>query len=168
MDNPVVVRAADVAREAGLSTLRFNFRGVGGSGGSHGQGDAERDDVRAALLCLTDRLPPAHPLGLAGYSFGAWVSSRVAGSRAGLAALGLIAPPLSLLGFPPLDGLRASILLVVGSRDPYCSTGDIRRLAESHPQAETVIVEGADHFFFGKLFPLGEAVRGWLSRWAPG
>lgn len=56
MDNPVVVRAAEVAREAGLGTLRFNFRGVGASEGSHDNGRGEQDDVRAALATLRARL----------------------------------------------------------------------------------------------------------------
>ena len=49
MDNPVVVRAAEVARDLGLATVRFNFRGVGQSTGEHGKGVAERLDVEAAL-----------------------------------------------------------------------------------------------------------------------
>lgn len=166
MDNPVVARTAEVAREAGLSTLRFNFRGVGGSTGIHDQGEGERDDARAALLALANRLPPGRRLGLAGYSFGAWVSSRVAAPSAPLAGLCLIAPPLGLLDFPALDGYGEEILLVAGTRDPYCGTDDLRRLAEHVKGARMVLVEGADHFFSGKLFPLGEAVRAWVERWA--
>src|SRR5262245_44031231 len=57
MENPVVVRVAEVASESGLSTLRFNFRGVGRSTGTHAQGQGEQDDLRAALSMLTTRLP---------------------------------------------------------------------------------------------------------------
>src|SRR5262249_34552016 len=57
MDNPVVVRAVEVAAEAGIATLRFNFRGVGTSEGSHGGGAGEQDDVRAALAALRAHLP---------------------------------------------------------------------------------------------------------------
>ena len=63
MDNPVVVRAAEVAREAGLATLRFNFRGVGASEGSHDKGRGEQDDVRAALATLRARLAAGSPWG---------------------------------------------------------------------------------------------------------
>ena len=52
MDNPVVVRVQEVCAELGLATLRFNFRGVGGSGGAHGGGVAEQDDARIALDVL--------------------------------------------------------------------------------------------------------------------
>jgi alpha/beta superfamily hydrolase len=164
MDNPVVVRAAEVAREVGLATLRFNFRGVGASEGSHDNGRGEQDDVRAALTTLRSRLATG-PLGLAGYSFGAWVSSRVAVPSAGLAALGLIAPPLSMFGFDALDPNGLSVLIAAGTRDPYCPATDLDRLAARLPEAAIAHIEGADHFFFGKLFPLGEAVRGWALGW---
>ena len=66
MDNPVVVKVAELAQGAGMATLRFNFRGVGASGGVHGGGEGERDDVAAALAMLAGRLPAESPIGLAG------------------------------------------------------------------------------------------------------
>ncbi len=168
MENPVVERAAEVAREVGLSTLRFNFRGVGRSTGVHAQGEGEQDDLRAALATLRSHLPSGRPLGLAGYSFGAWVAARVARSASTVAALCLIAPPLAMLDFGGLDGDGKDLLLVVGTRDAYCPVHDLGELAGRLPGAQAVTVEGADHFFFGKLFPLGEAIRGWARRWAPG
>jgi alpha/beta superfamily hydrolase len=166
MDNPVVVRAAEVAREAGLATLRFNFRGVGASGGTHDRGEGEQDDVRAALAALRARLPAGRPLGLAGYSFGAWVSSRVAAQEA-LAALCLIAPPLAMFDLAAFDPGGRAVLLVAGTRDPYCPLAAFDRIAGRLPGAATARIEGADHFFFGALFPMGEAVRAWVRGWAP-
>lgn len=168
MENPVVLRAAEVGRETGLSTLRFNFRGVGHSTGAHAQGEGEQDDLKAALAILQSRLPPGRPLGLAGYSFGAWVAARVARRTLPLAGLCLIAPPLAMFDFGALDGRDMDTLLVAGTRDAYCPTDDLDRLAQRMPAAETVRIEGADHFFFGKLFPLGEAIRSWARRWAAG
>ena len=52
MDNPVVVRVQEVCAGLGVATLRFNFRGVGGSGGAHAGGIGEQDDTRAALEAL--------------------------------------------------------------------------------------------------------------------
>ena len=77
MHNPVVVRASEVAQGLGLATLRFNFRGVGASTGVHDEGKGEQDDVLAALDMLAARLPAGRQVGLAGYSFGSWVSARV-------------------------------------------------------------------------------------------
>jgi alpha/beta superfamily hydrolase len=164
MDNPVVVRAAEVAREVGLSTLRFNFRGVGGSAGDHDEGRGEQDDVRAALATLRAALPE-RSLGLAGYSFGAWVSSRVAESAADLDALCLIAPPVKMFDFDALTPGGRDLLVVAGTRDPYCPVADLDRLAARLPQGSVARIEAADHFFFGKLFPLGEAIRHWVETW---
>jgi uncharacterized protein len=163
MDNPVVVRVAEVAREEGVSTLRFNFRGVGRSTGTHGGGDGEREDVVAALAFLHSRLPGQGRLGLAGYSFGAWVAARAVSPD--VVALALIAPPLTILDFDGLDAPGRDILLIAGTRDEYCPVPRFQELASRVPRAQTVILEGADHFFFGKLFPLGEAIRDWTRRW---
>jgi alpha/beta superfamily hydrolase len=166
MDNPVVVRAAEVAREEGLSTLRFNFRGVGRSTGIHGHGEGEQEDLTAALGWLHSRLPVGSRLGVAGYSFGAWVAARAAESGVVLAGVGLIAPPLAMLEFGSLTSSGRDVLLVAGTRDPYCPLDRLQELASRVPGAHTRTIDGADHFFFGKLFPLGEAIREWARRWA--
>jgi alpha/beta superfamily hydrolase len=166
MENPVVVRTAQVGSERGLSTLRFNFRGVGRSSGQHAHGQGEADDLKAALEALRSRIPDGRPLGVAGYSFGAWVASRVAGSGTLLAALCLIAPPVSMLDFGPLKDADADVLLVSGTRDPYCPRDALVALAARFHTARVDTIEGADHFFFGKLFPLGETIRDWARGWA--
>jgi alpha/beta superfamily hydrolase len=164
MDNPVVIRAAEVVRAAGYATLRFNFRGVGASTGLHDQGVGEQDDVRAAVAILAGRLPPGSPVGVIGYSFGAWAAARA--MRPGDAPLALIAPPLSMLDFQALPPLTGPTLLVAGTRDPHCPVDALHRLARITGADERVI-EGADHFFFGKLYPLGEAIRAWVAGAAP-
>jgi alpha/beta superfamily hydrolase len=166
MDNPVVRRAAEAAAGAGLITLRFNFRGVGASEGSHGGGDGEQDDVAAALGLLAERLPGARPLGLLGYSFGAWVAARVAAGRTGLAGLCLIAPPVGMLAFPSIDAAGLDTLLVAGTRDDYCPPEELRALAAQGVPGETVSLRGADHLFSGQLVPLAQAVAAWAARWA--
>jgi alpha/beta superfamily hydrolase len=110
-------------------------------------------------------LPGGRPLGLAGYSFGAWVSSRVP-AREPLSALCLIAPPLAMFDLAAFDPGGSALLLVAGTRDPYCPLAEFDRLASRLPGAATARIEGADHFFFGALFPMGEAVRGWVRGWA--
>ena len=165
MDNPVVIRVAEVAQALGVATLRFNFRGVGASSGVHGGGEAERDDVKAALACLAGHLPDAATPGLVGYSFGAWVSAGVAAEGYPLPALALVAPPLHMRALDFLERTPGPTLLVAGTRDQYCAVGDLERLGQKLG-AEMAIIEGAEHFFFGKLFPLGQAVERWLRRWA--
>jgi alpha/beta superfamily hydrolase len=165
MEKPVVVRGVEVAREAGLATLRFNFRGVGGSQGVHDQGRGEMEDVRAALALLSAGLSAGARMGLVGYSFGAWVAAQWAAAAARPPALALIAPPLRMSDFDFLDGYPGKVLLVAGTRDEHCPTGDLERLAKRLTAAATRRIEGADHFFFGKLYPLGEAIREWIDGW---
>lgn len=166
MDNPVVVRVAECAQGAGMAALRFNFRGVGASGGVHAGGEGEQDDVVAALAALRGRLPAQRPIGLAGYSFGAWVAARVAAAMPDLPALALLAPPLGMYDLGFLGSAPSHTLLVSGSRDQYCPVEALERLgARLGTGAE--IIEGAEHFFFGKLFPLSEVVDRWLRTWPP-
>jgi alpha/beta superfamily hydrolase len=164
MDNPVVIRAAEVCREAGYATLRFNFRGVGASAGVHDKGEGEQQDIRAAVATLTARLTAAGPIGVIGYSFGAWTAARA--MRPGDAPLGLIAPPLGMFDFASLGQDGGRLLLVAGTRDTYCPVEALHRLAQA-TGAEEHVIEGADHFFFGKLYPLGEAIGAWLAGAAP-
>ena len=164
MDNPVVVRAAEVAQGIGMATLRFNFRGVGASGGVHAGGEGEQEDVTAALAALAGRLPAESPIGLAGYSFGAWVAARVAAAMPALPALALLAPPLRMYDLGFLTRAPSHTLLVSGSQDQYCPVEALERLGV-RLSTKAVIIDGAEHFFFGKLFPLSETVERWLRTW---
>jgi uncharacterized protein len=163
MENPVVIRAAEVCGEAGLATLRFDFRGVGASTGAFDEGRGEQDDLGAALDHLASLLPPGAAVAAAGYSFGAAVAARIA-MRRSIAGLALIAPPLAmpaLANLGELAGFTHPLLVVAGTMDQYCPLDALKGLATSIPQATIHTVDGADHFFFGKLFPLGEIVRAW-------
>lgn len=168
MENPVVVRTQEVCAGLGVATLRFNFRGVGGSSGTHGAGVGEQEDARAALDALAKALGTAR-LAIAGYSFGAWVAALVGSRDARVAALALIAPPLAAFDFGAIEGKRAPTLAVCGTADAYCPTADFQRFTARLPWVTPVVIDGADHFFFGKLYPLGEAVADWARRHvAPG
>lgn len=119
MESPVVARAAEACAGRNVATLRFNFRGVGGSTGTHDDGRGEQDDVRAALAELRRRLPVGAAVAAAGYSFGAAVAAAVAADTP-MAGLALIAPPVRItpMTAPTVSG---PILIVVGTDDPYCS-----------------------------------------------
>ena len=163
MDNPVVIRAAEVAQAAGYATLRFNFRGAGASEGVHDKGRGEQEDVRAAMAALATHLPAGSRVGVMGYSFGAAMAARATRPSVPEAPLGLIAPPLGMYDFDFLQTSPGRLLLVAGTADSYCPVEALHRLA-AITSAEERIVEGADHFFFGKLYPLGEAVATWARR----
>jgi hypothetical protein len=170
MDNPVVVRVVEVCGELGFATLRFNFRGVGRSTGIHGGGRDEQRDIEAAVTSLREATGAGLPLALAGYSFGATVAAQVVARQdadAAVTGLALIAPPVAVMGDAPFLALAAidvPLLIVAGSRDEYCPRDALEALRRSLPRAAFTVIDGANHFFFGKLFPLGEAVAGWARR----
>jgi alpha/beta superfamily hydrolase len=147
MTNPVISTAAEVAAEEGFQTLRFNFRGVGESEGTHADGVGEKDDVRAAIEFLSARVDGL-PLILVGYSFGAGVGLPVAIEDARVKGMVAIAPPLEMYDFDFLKGSKKDKLVIVGNRDLYCP---IERLKELYQQLEDpkslVLIQGADHFF---------------------
>lgn len=171
MDNPVVVRTVEVCADLGLATVRFNFRGVGASTGTHGGGRAEEADVEAALHALRAALDPGPAIALAGYSFGAAVAAQVVGRSPGsVAGLALIAPPVAFMGEAPfvrLATVTLPLLVVAGNQDEYCPAPALDAIRQRLPQATVHVIDGANHFFFGKLFALGEAVAGWARRLLP-
>ena len=148
MENNVVVALCRALAGGGMVTLRFNFRGVGGSGGSHGGGIEERQDARAALDFLVGLAEiDSRRLGLAGYSFGALVALSAADERVG--ALAAVSPPAG--GLDPAS-LRRGIptLLVSGDRDDISPSLRLPEMTASlGPPCEIRSVAGADHFWWG-------------------
>ena len=164
MDNPVVVRLVEVCNDLGLATIRFNFRGTGDSTGVHDHGAGEQHDVEAAIARLASFVGAERPLLLAGYSFGAAVVATVAPRHARVAGVVLVAPPLARVdpeGFAGLDRFGERLLIVAGSTDEICPTEALAHLSQTTPRASVHVIESANHFFFGKLYPLGEAVAAW-------
>lgn len=162
MESGVVIRAAEVCASRHLATLRFNFRGVGASTGKHADGRGEQDDVRAALGDLRRRLPAGASVALAGYSFGAAMAAAVA-ARTPVAGLLLIAPPVRLTSLQPPAAVTGPVLIVMGAEDQYCPAAALEPIREAMPQAMITVIDGADHFFFGALDALAEAVGGWAA-----
>jgi uncharacterized protein len=162
MDSPVVTRVAEACRARGLATLRCNFRGVGESTGEHDNGRGEQEDTRACLAYLQQALGPDARVALAGYSFGAAVAAAVA-SSASLAGLALVAPPIRVADVKLPTRVGGLILVVVGAEDQYCPPAALETLRGALPMATVIVIEGADHFFFGSLAPLGDAVGAWAD-----
>ena len=153
--NAIVVRVARGLREVGLATLRFHFRGVEGSEGTH-DGTQETEDAIAAAALLSARHLDL-PLWMAGYSFGARIAAEVAGRDAGVERLILVAYPCTLYDPGGLAHLRQPRLVVQGEADPFGDGATLRRrLAVLPPDLELVEIPGADHFFRGRT-PLVEA-----------
>ncbi|MBW6486535.1 MAG: hypothetical protein K0B01_10350 [Syntrophobacterales bacterium] len=155
MDNPIVKTLAETFFAAGISTLRFNFRGAGKSSGSFDDGRGEQYDVLAAISFMEDQgITEILP---AGYSFGAWVNAEMLGSRNLLPAL-FVSPPINLFDFD-FQTLRGKVGLVVcGDHDPYCSVERIKNV-EAELACRLEIIPGADHFFQSRVEELAVCIK---------
>ena len=162
MHNKVVFRAARTSREAGLPTLRFNFCGVEKSQGTHEKGIGEREDVRAALTYLGGRYPGL-PVCVMGFSFGAWVGLRVGAEDARVAALVGMGLPTIDSDFDYLRGETKPKLIIQGTRDRYGRREDVQAVFDSLAELKKIYwVEGADHFFTGRLEEVQSALDPFL------
>src|SRR5208283_2788905 len=163
MHNKVVFRAAKSALLSGLPTLRFNFRGAGNSVGTFTGGDGEREDVRAALDYLAEHFPGL-PVCLIGFSFGAWVGLAVGATDARVSTLVGLGVPINLSDFDFLSDVAKPKLIIQGTRDEYGSVAQISELYRSLADPKQIHwIEGADHFFAGKLAEVQEVLQQFLT-----
>jgi len=167
LHNKVVFHAMKALNGFGFPVLRFNFRGTGLSQGEHDHGEGEVDDVRAALDWLDHEF--RKPLMFAGFSFGAAVGLRAAcpDSRVRAAiGLGLPVAPIDDRAYD-FNFLRACAqpkLLVSGDRDQFGTPAQLRALMDALPQPKKlVLIDGADHFFEGRLREMRETVAQWVG-----
>ena len=166
MHNKVVYHGMKAFRSFGLPVLRFNFRGTGLSEGEHDHGRGEQDDVRTALDWLDNEFHL--PILFAGFSFGSYVGLSVCCGDPrvkGLVALGL---PVHAEGrdyrYDFLSACGMSKLFISGTRDRYGPQSQIEAaMAMAASPKEIVWVEGADHFFVGKLDQVQRAIRNWCE-----
>ena len=150
MHSSVITTAVEAASQEGFSTLRFNFRGVGASGGSYNDGIGEKEDVKAAIDYLYSRQKDSNlPLILLGYSFGAWAGLPVGVQDSRIKGMVAIAPPLELYDFGFLKGCKKRKLLIAGSRDSFCPVPLFEKwYGHLEEPRSLAIIQGADHFFF--------------------
>ena len=149
MHNKVVFRAAAGLVDAGLITLRFNFRGVGASTGEHNEIEGGREDVRDALDYLAGRFP-GQRITLAGFSFGSRVGTEVGSNDDRVVRLISIGTPVDK--YSDYDFLlrnKKPILFIQGDHDEFGSFGGIQRLfdqVQQNADAELVIDSGLGTF----------------------
>ena len=163
MDNPVVETIQNAYHRNGYTTLRFNFRGVGGSQGNHDNGRGEQDDVRAAIAYAESMNVSA--VDLAGYSFGAWVNAGVvADNRTLIESMTMISPPVGFMEFENVNALGCLKLVVTGSRDDIAPADQIRDLLPAwNPDAQLEIINGCDHFYSSHLDKLQSILGRYLQ-----
>ena len=160
----VVFRVAKALQSENVAALRFNFRGVGRSEGSHDEGRGEHDDVGAALDELARRFPGL-PLLAAGFSFGSVMALRAGCADERVRALVALGLPISMVKDPSfLNACTRPRLFVQGADDVFGPGPVLGDFVAKLPEPKTmVVVPGADHFFSGHLEPMQEAVRAWVA-----
>lgn len=165
MRNPLVAAIARACAEHGWYALRFNFRGVGESDGDWTGGRAETDDV-AAAVAHARAFAPALPVGLVGYSFGAFQVLAYLASGGTADAVALVGVGLKDVSFAPraLPNIPRGTFIVAAERDQF---GTGAELQAAVPHARVAIVSGVDHFFVGKRDEVGELVANELARNLP-
>jgi alpha/beta superfamily hydrolase len=162
LHNKVVFRAARGLEAANVATLRFNFRGAGVSGGHFEGGEGEQEDVTAAIEWVKKK-HPGKKLFVGGFSFGSWVSSRVACETPEVDAIFLIGTPVNKYDFRYLQHCERPMLFIHGTQDEHGDVNKLEKLVGNIRNAETVIVTGADHFFTKQLEALEETIKAWAE-----
>jgi alpha/beta superfamily hydrolase len=148
MHNNVVESLVQAYQQAGYTTLRFNFRGVGGSQGEYDNGQGEQEDVKAAVHYLGERGKNA--VDLAGYSFGAWVNALARPEKDTVQGMVMVSPPVAFLDFGSAEPLPQLQLVIAGSRDEIAPPELIKTILPNwSSSARLEIIEGADHFYGG-------------------
>jgi alpha/beta superfamily hydrolase len=171
LHNKVVFHAMKALNSFGYPVLRFNFRGAGLSQGEHNHGDGEVEDVRTALDWLDSEFHL--PLILAGFSFGAAVGLRVACPDARVeAVIGLGLPVATIddriYDFEFLQNCTKPKLFISGDRDQFGPRAKLEKVVEALPEPKKLlIVEGADHFFEGRLRELRDGIESWIKECIP-
>ncbi|MGH8196692.1 MAG: alpha/beta hydrolase [Steroidobacteraceae bacterium] len=161
LQNKVVHTLARAAQDQRVTSLRFNFRGVGASAGDHDEGAGESDDAAAVADWGRGTLG-ATRLWALGFSFGGFVACRLATLR-DATLLVTVAPPVRRFDFTTLAVPRCPWLVAQGDADELVDHEAVLAWARTvNPPPDLRILPGAEHFFHGRLTVLRTLVGEWL------
>lgn len=151
MHNHLTYRIAKAFQRRQVTTLRFNFRGVGSSTGSYDQGRGELQDAQAAFEFLVERFPQV-PLYVAGFSFGSRIALQLALADdrvRGVLAVGLA---IELLDFSFIGRISKPKAFIQASDDEYGPLSQVEALLSDVPEPKKLfVIPGADHLGTGRL-----------------
>lgn len=157
MDNKVVTTVCRHFADQGTPSIRFNYRGVGKSGGVYGDGTGESVDARAVVE-YAKSLYPDKKLILAGFSFGGFVAYNIA-IPAQATSIILISPSVAHFDMQALSEPKASLLVIQGDADDIVPHSKVAAwLSTRKREYRFVTLAGASHFFHGRLRELKEAL----------
>ena len=162
MHNKVVTMAARALRESGATTVRFNFRGTGASEGQFDDGHGEADDLRAVVRWVREQRPN-HFLWLAGFSFGAYVSLKLAAEVDPGLVISIAPPAGRSWDFDTMPIYAGPWLVIQGEADeivdPQAVYAWIGSLKNQRPPPELVKIPDTSHFFHRRLMDLRGAIK---------
>jgi hypothetical protein len=162
LDNKVVYTLARAFLELGVPSIRFNFRGVGGSAGQYDDGRGETADALAVIAYGRERWPGA-ALWLAGFSFGGAIAVRAA-AQAHPERLVTVAPGITRVAMESVASPACPWLIVQGDADDVVPPTQVSAWAAlQSPAPTTRLLPRAGHFFHGRLHELREVVLAFLN-----
>ena len=171
LHNKVVFHTMKALNSFGYPVLRFNFRGAGLSHGEHDNGIGEIADVQTCIEWLDREF--RLPVILAGFSFGAAVGLQVGCSDPRVqAAIGLGIPVVPAdersYNLEFLPACAKPKLFISGARDQFSPRSRLQEVIDAVPEPKKLVfIEGADHFFEGRLRELRETIEAWVRETIP-
>jgi hypothetical protein len=162
MQSPVVNEVAYALQKAGIASLRFDWRGIGASGGTPSGRNEDADADYAAALDHIEETVNGEIVAC-GYSFGAAAALRAAAERPRVMRLVLVSPPPQLVDPAALARFIGRVLIVTGELDSIAPPEALGPLAKGARRGHFAVIPGCDHFFGVGLAELGREVSGWLA-----
>ena len=169
MNNQIVYNLFYMFAERGFAVLRFNSRGVGRSQGMFDHGIGELSDAAAALDWLQVINRESRGCWIAGFSFGAWIGMQLLMRRPEVEGFISVSPPENLYDFSFLAPCPSSGLIIHGDKDRVAPPNSVQKLVDKLKTQKGIvieqqIVEGANHFFEGKIDELTTRSADYLDR----
>ena len=150
MHNKVVTTLAKTFQGMGVTTIRFNFRGVMRSEGRYDNGDGELADL-LAVIDWVQQEKGKHEIWLGGFSFGAYIAAKAA-TQTPTQKLVTIAPPVGHFPMQEIPPITNPWVLVQGELDDVVPPADVFAWAEArNPQPVIIRFPEAGHYFHGQL-----------------
>ncbi|MBU1053767.1 MAG: dienelactone hydrolase family protein [Proteobacteria bacterium] len=161
MYNNVVEAIQSAYQKKGYATLRFNFRGVGASGGTYDDGIGEQKDIIAGYKFL--KTMDVEQIDLCGYSFGTWVNAQIKDQITVNSSI-MVSPPVAMMKFETDLKINHLILAVTGSEDGFAPPELVEKFVSNlNGTADIKVIDGADHFFLGYEDKLAEIVDSYIA-----
>jgi alpha/beta superfamily hydrolase len=163
MHTKVVFQGAKALARIGCAVLRFNFRGVGRSGGAWDEGRGEMSDYRAAVDFMSAQYPDLE-LWAAGFSFGSYIAMTSGADDDRVCTLVGIAPPVDRYEFASVKLSAKPKFIIHGERDELISLKTVREFyARLQEPKELIEIDRANHLFDGQASEVGDALEDLLS-----